>query len=239
LKGDVALVLDSGPESLYLGASGIMWGKVTVQGKQGHAGYPFKAENAIEKAIKLVAALEPYRRMVEKKQSILPAPQGSPKKFVWGRFTVTMIKAGEKENIIPGTCEFRFDRRLLPEELTEDAEKELHSFFHEAVEKTGCEAKLEITSRQQGYCTSRKLEFSKTISECISKISGRRITFAGELGGNDGSFFAKNQIPVVCFGSLRSYTNYHGIDEFLYLEDIKNVRDIIVCLGKTSRKKIV
>lgn len=239
LKGDAALVLDSSPESLSLGASGIIWGKVTVHGKQGHAGYPFKAENAIEKAIKLIAALEPYRRMVEKKRSILSAPQGSPKKFVWGRFMVTMIRAGEKENIIPGTCEFRFDRRLLPEEQTEVAEKELRAFFHEAVEKTGCQAELEIISRLQGYYTSRKLAFTKNVSECIRKVTGRRIIFTGELGGNDGSFFAKNQIPVICYGPIRSDTNYHGVDEFVYIEDLKNTRDIIVSLGKTSRKKIV
>lgn len=42
LKSDAALVLDAGPESLYLGASGILWGKITVKGKQGHAGYPSK-----------------------------------------------------------------------------------------------------------------------------------------------------------------------------------------------------
>jgi acetylornithine deacetylase/succinyl-diaminopimelate desuccinylase-like protein len=39
LKGDAALVLDSGPERLYLGASGIIWGKIIVEGRQGHAGY--------------------------------------------------------------------------------------------------------------------------------------------------------------------------------------------------------
>lgn len=239
LKGDVALVLDSGPENLNLGASGIIWGKVAVQGKQGHAGYPFKAKNAIEEAIKLVAALRPYKRMVEKKRSILHAPHGAPKKFVWGRFTVTMIKAGEKENIIPGTCEFRFDRRLLPEEPIEEAEKELRAFFQKAVEESGLEAELKITHRQLGYCTSGKIKFVKTVSDCIKKTTAHRIVYAGELGGNDGSFFAKNRIPVICYGPLRADTNYHGVDEFVYLEDLKNTRDIIVNLGKTPRKRIL
>jgi succinyl-diaminopimelate desuccinylase len=59
LKGDAALIVDAGPERLYLGASGIIWGKITVEGKQGHAGLPFKAKNAIDEAIKLLADLEP------------------------------------------------------------------------------------------------------------------------------------------------------------------------------------
>jgi succinyl-diaminopimelate desuccinylase len=238
LKGDAALILDTGPERLYLGASGIMWGKITVEGKQGHAGYPFKAKNAINEAIKVLAALEPYKNAVEKKESIQHAPPDAPRRFVWGRYTVTMIKAGEKENVIPGTCEVRFDRRLLPEEPVEQAEKELRGFFQKAVEKTGCKASLEITNKQQGYCTSKDLVFVQTVSENIKKTIGQSPPFAAELGGNDGSFLAKNGIPVVCWGTIRADTHYHGVDEFVYLEDIMNTRNLIINLGKVAREKI-
>jgi len=238
LKGDAALIVDAGQERLYLGASGIIWGKITVEGKQGHAGYPFKAKNAIEEALKLLAALEPYKNTVEKKESILHTPPEAPRKFVWGRYTVTMIKAGEKENVIPGTCEVRFDRRLLPEEPVDKAEKELRDFFQKAIEKTSCKASLEITNKQQGYHTPKDLVFVQTVSENIKKTLGQSVPFAAELGGNDGSFFAKNGIPVVCHGTIRSDTRFHGVDEFVYIEDIKNTRDLIVNLGKVTREKI-
>ncbi|MFQ6068215.1 MAG: ArgE/DapE family deacylase [Candidatus Bathyarchaeia archaeon] len=238
LKGDAALVVDAGPERLYLGASGILWGKITVEGKQGHAGYPFKAKNAIYEAMKLLAALEPYKNTVEKKESILHPPPEAPRQFVWGRYTVTMIRGGEKENVIPGVCEVRFDRRLLPEESIEEAERELRNFFQRAIEKTGCKASLEITNKLPGYHTPRNLVFVQTVSENIKKTVGQSLPFAAELGGNDGSFFAKNGIPVVCYGTIRSDTRYHGVDEFVYLEDIKNIRDFIVNLGKVTRNKI-
>jgi succinyl-diaminopimelate desuccinylase len=238
LKGDAALIVDAGPESLFLGASGIIWGKVTVKGKQGHAGYPFKARNAIEEAMKLIGCFDDYRKLVEKKESTLHAPPGSPKKFVWGRYSVTMISAGEKENVIPGTCEFRFDRRLLPEEPLEQAESELMDFFQDALDETGCEASLELVNRQQGYFTSPDLAFVQTVSEAIQKTTGQSLPFAAELGGNDGSFFAKNGIPVVCYGTIRADTRYHGVDEFVYLQDIKNTRDVVVNLGKAPREKI-
>lgn len=238
LQGDAGLVVDAGPERLYLGASGILWGKVTVQGKQGHAGYPFKATNAIDEALRLITALEPYRNTVENKESVLHAPPESPRRFVWGRFTVTMIRGGEKENIIPGTCEFRFDRRLLPEESLEQAEEELVDHFQQAVDTTGCDASLEITNRLPGYQTSRDLAFVQTVSESIKATTGKSLPFAGELGGNDGSFFAKNNIPVVCHGTIRADTHYHGVDEFVYLNDIKNIRNLIIHLGKVPREKI-
>jgi len=238
LKGDAALIVDAGPESLFLGASGIIWGKIAVKGRQGHAGYPFKAKNAIEEAIRLIAEFENYRKMVEKKQSTLHAPSDAPRKFVWGRYSVTMIRAGEKENVIPGTCEVSFDRRLLPEEPLGQAERELKEFFQKALKKTGCEASLELVNRQQGYHTPKDLNFVQTVSESIRKTTGQNLPFAAELGGNDGSFFAKNGIPVVCYGTIRTDTRYHGIDEFVYLQDVKNTRDLIINLGKAPREKI-
>ena len=239
LKGDAALIVDAGPERLYLGASGVLWGTIVVEGKQGHAGSPFRAKNAIDEAFKLMAALESYRNLVEKKESILRSPPEAPRQFVWGRFSVTMIKGGEKENVIPGVCELRFDRRLLPEESVEEAERELKTYFGEALEKTGCKASLEIISKLPGYHTSRDHIFVQTVSKSLTKTLGKSLRFAGELGGNDGSFFAKNGIPVVCYGTIRVDTQYHGIDEFVYLEDIENVRDLIVNLGRAKREEMV
>jgi succinyl-diaminopimelate desuccinylase len=238
LKGDAALIVDAGPESLFLGASGIIWGKLLVKGRQGHAGYPFKAKNAIEEAMRLLAEFEQYRKLVEKKESSLHAPPEAPRKLVWGRYSVTMIRAGEKENVIPSTCEVRFDRRLLPEEPIEQAERELNDFFQKAIEKTGCEASLELVNRQQGYHTSKDLVFVQTVSESIRKTTGKSLPYAAELGGNDGSFFAKNGIPVVCYGTIRADTRYHGVDEFVYLQDMKNTREFIINLGRVPREKI-
>jgi acetylornithine deacetylase/succinyl-diaminopimelate desuccinylase family protein len=239
LKGDAALIVDAGPERLYLGASGIIWGKITVEGKQGHAGSPFRAKNAIDEALRLLAALQSYKNAVEKRESTLNAPPKSPKQHVWGRYTVTMIKAGEKENVIPGTCEIRFDRRLIPEESADKAEKELKTYFNRALQKTGCKASLEIISKQPGYHTSKDLNFVQTVSKNIKKITGKSLPFAAELGGNDGTFFAKNQIPVICYGPIRDDTRYHGTNEFVYLKDLKNVRDLIVNLGKAKRHEIL
>ncbi len=238
LKGNAALILDSGPERLYLGASGILWGKISVLGKQGHAGYPFKARNAIDDALKLLATLEPYKKLVEKRESVLNSPPEAPRRFIWGRYTVTMIKAGEKENVIPGECEVRFDRRLLPEESIEQAENELRELFQKAVQETGCNATLEFTSKVPGYHTPKELIFVQTVSKNIKRTLGQELAFAGELGGNDGTFFAKNGIPVVCYGPIRADTNYHGVDEFVYLEDVRNTRDLIINLGRATREEI-
>lgn len=238
LRGDGVLILDSGPDRLYIGSSGVMWGKIVIEGKPGHAGSPYRAINAIDEAIKLLAALEPYKNAVEKKESVLEASSEAPRRYVWGRFTPTMIRAGEKENVIPGTCEIRFDRRLLPEESVENAEKELKTYFREALSKTGCKAILELINKQAGYHTPKDLNFVQTVARSLAETIGQSLPLAGELGGNDGGFFAKYGIPVVCYGTIRADTHYHGIDEFVYLEDMRNVRDLVVNLGRKRKEEI-
>ena len=79
----------------------------------------------------------------------------------------------------------------------------------------------------------------QTVAKNIEKALGTCPPFAAELGGNDGSFFAKNGIPVVCYGPIRTDTSYHGVDEFVYLEDLRKIRDVIVSLGKARRHEIV
>ena len=80
--------------------------------------------------------------------------------------------------------------------------------------------------------------FVQTVLENIKKTTGKSLPLAAELGGNDGSFFAKKGIPVICYGTIREDTRYHGIDEFVYLQDMKNTRDLIINLGEEPRTKI-
>ena len=44
LKGDAALIVDAGPESLFLGASGIIWGKMMVKRKTGTCGLSIQSQ---------------------------------------------------------------------------------------------------------------------------------------------------------------------------------------------------
>lgn len=43
---------------------------------------------------------------------------------------------------------------------------------------------------------------------------------------------------MICYGTIGTDTCYHGIDEFVYLNDIKNTRDLIVNIGKEPKEKI-
>jgi len=231
IRGDAAIVLDASPAVVSIGASGILWGKVTVKGKQGHAGYPHLAKNAIDEAIPFLGRLSKYSRIREQVRSKIPAPPGSLHKQIWGRFSLTMLTAGAKENIIPGECEARFDLRVCPDENYEAAKKGLERYFKRVQSSQKVQATLEYTLQNpSNYFTDPKHALVSKFSCAAKETFGQEIPVAGELGGNDGHYFAKVGVPVVCFGPIRDECNFHGVDEFVYLRDIELVKKTVVNL---------
>jgi succinyl-diaminopimelate desuccinylase len=238
IKGDAALIVDSGPEFVSCGASGVIWGKLKIKGKQGHAGYPHKAVNAIEEALKIISSLQEYRKKLYSKKSRLAPPPDSPEKRIWRRLSVTMVHAGEKENIIPGECEVRFDLRALPEDDIDELKSATADFIASEARKKNVDTSFEIVHTISGYYTEPGHPLVRSLAEAVKKVLGQELPICADLGGNDGSFLAKIQIPVACFGPLREGTNYHGLDEFVHLSDIAFVRDVIVNMCQDGRRKL-
>ena len=231
IRGDAAIVLDASPSVVSTGASGLLWGKVVVKGKQGHAGYPHLAQNAIDEAIPFLDRLSRYSRIRERVRSKILAPPGSPHKRIWGRFSLTMLSAGEKENIIPGTCEARFDMRICPDENYEKAKNDLQKYFMKLRSSMRIKATLEFTQQTpSNYFTDPKHPIVLRLVKAASDAFGRRIHVAGELGGNDGHYFSKVGVPIVSFGPIRDDCRFHGVDEFVNLKDIDLVKRTLVNL---------
>jgi len=227
--GDAAVVVDAGPSVVSIGASGLLWGKVTVKGRQGHAGYPHLAKNAIDEAIPFLERLSKYSKIRERVRSKILAPPGSPFRQIWGRFSLTMLSAGQKENIIPGECEARFDLRVCPDENYQNAKKDLDRYFKKLRSSMKVEATLDYTLQNpSNYYTDPRHSLVKLFSRAADEAFGRRIPIAGELGGNDGHYLAKVGIPVVSFGPIRDDCHFHGVDEFVYLRDIEYVKKSLV-----------
>ncbi len=238
IRGNAGVVIDSSPNYISIGASGALWGQVTVKGEGGHSGYPEIADNAIYRATALIEKLKRYHSKVSKIRSKLRAPPEAPHSKVHGRFTVTMIHSGEKENVIPGECEIRFDRRLTPEEDPKQAEADLRAHITELAGTQGTTIDdFKILNSVDGYYTDAKHPFVRHFSRLAKEVVGEPLPLAADLGGNDGTLLAQAGIPVVCYGTIRHDTNYHAHNEFVYLKDIQVVRDVLIALGKSPASK--
>ncbi len=232
IRGNAGIILDASPAMISIGASGLLWGKITVKGRQGHAGYPHLAKNAIDEAIPLLSRLCRYSKARAKVRSKISAPPHSPHKQIWGRFSLTMLSAGMKENIIPGECETRFDLRVCPDEDYEKAKKHLRAYFDRLRVSQKINATMEYTLQNaSNYFTDPKHPFVRQFRDAAELAFERKIPVAGELGGNDGHYLAKVGMPVVCFGPIRDECRFHGTDEFVYLKDIEMVKRTLLNLA--------
>ncbi len=229
LKGEIdyVVILDSSPEYISIGASGILHGEITVEGKGGHAGYPFLAENPIKKAAELIIDLKRYEDELSKRESIIPAPEFTRRSSLWPRFTVTMINAGIKENVIPNQCKIRFDRRLVPEEEIEKGKRDVLKAIQARSKKLKIKVNVKFTYSCPGYYTDPSHPLVKEFKRSIEKTLAKPCKIAGELGANDGHILAEMGKPVISYGLIRRDTNFHTKNEFVHLEDLLNLRKIL------------
>ena len=239
-----AVILDAGAEYLSVGASGVAFGWVKVRGRSGHAGYPHKAVNPVEGAIKLAYhMLETYKPRRAAKLSKLSAPPGSPLPKVWGRFSFTIMKLApgepEKHNRIPGEAMLGFDVRLLPEEDLDEALAELYAHFSEAAAKLGLDIEVAAQGQRGWYAKDEgfvreALEAARGAYRSVG-LEGE-VAVAAELGGNDGTFFDAAGIPVVAFGAIRSECNVHSENEFVYARDLAMLKEFVKLLARGGKR---
>src|SRR5579875_1823145 len=228
-KIDEVLVLDAGNEYISIGASGVVFGEIKVYGEQGHAGYPFKYRNAVHDLLRLGYHLLNFADYRALKISKLRAPAGGPIENNYGRFSITIVRGGEKENIIPGEAYLRFDMRLIPEENSELAVQELKSYLTTLSNKLGIKAELTtLEGLGSNYYSEPNSDAVRKFKNIAEKIMGKELEVVTEFGGNDGRFFSKYDAPIISFGLAKEGTRYHGPDEFLELEDMRKLKKILI-----------
>ncbi len=238
IRGNAGIVVDAGSQYVGIGASGSVWGKVIVKGEGGHSGNPDILDNPIYRASQLIQTLQGYHETVkETVRSKIKGPPAAIKPHLYGRISVSMVKAWQKENIIPGECEFRFDRRTIPEEDPNKAAAEAKTFIEQQAQKLGLQAEVEITNTTSGYYTDPNHPWVQLFHQTAEKTLKREFYLGADLGFDDGIYLANVGIPVITFGALRDGTRYHGDNEFVWLEDIRDCRDVFVELGRQPADK--
>jgi succinyl-diaminopimelate desuccinylase len=238
IRGNAGIVVDAGPKYIGIGASGSIWGKVNVKGVGGHSGNPDVLDNPIYRATRLIQALESYHVMVkEHVNSALRGPPAAVKPHLYGRLSVSMIKAWQKENIIPDDCEFRFDRRLIPEEDPDETATAVKSFIEDIAKQQNTEITVQILNKASGYYTKPEHPWVRLFQQVTENTLGREFYLGADLGFDDGMYLAEVEIPVVTFGALRDDTHYHGHNEFVWLEDLRDCRDVFISLGQLSEDR--
>ncbi len=231
IKPDRVIVIDAAPDFVGIGASGVIHGSIIIKGRGGHAGRPFVAINPVHIAIELAnEILMGFAQQHSSRISIIPAPPGSPISKLWGRFSFTIMKAGDKHNVIPGEAELGFDLRFIPDDDKAEVIERFKAAVQSAAFKIGANVEVKIgETLNPGWMTRPDHEFVNEVLRSYEKYFGEG-RLAGSLGGNDGFVFARKGIPTVSVGTIENESNAHGNLENVKEEIMIKVRDLLVDL---------
>ena len=207
--GEPTNVQDLG-DTIKIGRRGSLNGRLLVKGRQGHVGYPQRADNAVPHLLALCAAL---------KQDALD--RGTDW-FEASNLEITSIDIGnEATNVIPGEARVRFNIRFndlwTPETLKAEIRRRLESARPPETFELSfdpCNAVSFVT--QPG-------PFTELVAQAIEAETGRTPELSTSGGTSDARFIATYG-PVVEFGLVGK--TMHQIDERVPVADIDGLTRI-------------
>jgi succinyl-diaminopimelate desuccinylase len=120
LRGDYGIVLEPTGLRVATAEKGLAWFRVTLQGRPVHGSMAEQGINAIEKAMRFANEIKKYNSEISRRMHRLVGN---------AKCSITMIKGGTKENVIPESCTIVLDRRINPDESVEGVENEIRSIL--------------------------------------------------------------------------------------------------------------
>lgn len=207
-KGDLVLVPDGGNEDgtfVEIAEKSILWLRLKVIGKQGHASMPELGLNAHRVATELVYRLDGtlHERFSEKDELFEP-PESTFEPTMGGN-------PADSPNILPGEHSVTFDCRVLPRYDLDDVLKEVRGVV-EAVKteyrkeingKVLPEVGLEVLQRLDApEPTSPDSEIVRLLRRAIKELRGLDVKVGGIGGGTFAAYFRRLGIPAVVWATL-------------------------------------
>jgi succinyl-diaminopimelate desuccinylase len=223
LKGAYIFSLDSDVGYVSIASLGALQFKIKVMGKSVHSAMSHLGKNAIEDAGLVLNALKKLKKKVVARKSKISVNPAKGLKKMEGRLNVNVIKGGIKENVVPDECLIYVDRRLIPEENMEEAEKELVDTL-----KSVKGVKWELLDTMRIPPCYVEDTITDKLALAIKNVTGKTGKY-GTMGSGDLCSVASEWgAKVFGLGVIRPECNIHAKNEFVYLKDIENLREIIV-----------
>ena len=198
-------------DMLKIGRRGSLTGAITVEGVQGHVGYPHLARNPIDGMVRLLAALK-----------AAPFDTGT-EHFDATNLEITTLDVGNPAtNVIPGAARAVFNVRFndiwTPETLGAEIDRRLREAAGNAVTY-----RLDLEPTNAVAFLTPPDDFTGFVQEAIEAQTGIRPQLS-TTGGTSDARFIKNYCPVVEFGLVGQ--TMHKVDEHVPTADLERLAAI-------------
>ena len=195
-------------EAIKVGRRGSASGVLTVTGIQGHAAYPYLADNPVPRIVRLLAALD-----------ALVLDEGT-ERFQPSNLEVVSVDVGNPAfNVIPARATARFNVRF------NDAHDlaSLEVAIREALDGTGERYELAMQPGGSEAFLADAPEFVGLVRQEVTRVTGREPELS-TAGGTSDARFIKDYCPVLEFGGVGS--TMHQVDERARVADVVILRDV-------------
>ena len=219
LRADYAVVMEGGEgQAICCGHNGVLWFNVTVHGRAAHGSKPEHGVNALEKMSALVLILEDYKKLIARRA--FTTPEGKIMRPTLNIGGVFAAGPGVKINTVPALASFTLDRRVIPVENHDAAERELRAFLAAAARKISrCRITVDKISENFACFARPTHPFFAAMAASVSRVRRTRPVFSVSTGFNDMHFFAHHlKIPTLGYGP--GGENYHAVDERASVRDL-------------------
>jgi len=205
--------------------NGCLQMEVTVHGKMAHAAIPASGIDALQGAVRILAALyaqnAAYRQVTSKVEGITHP-----------YLNVGRIEGGTNTNVVPGKVTFKLDRRMIPEEDPAEVEADIRQVIADAAAES---AGITVDIKRLLLANSmRPLDGNKPLVDAIQKhgrdVFGEPIPAMGTPLYTDVRLYGEAGIPGVIYGAgPRTVLESHAkrSDERVQLEDLRRATKVI------------
>lgn len=168
--------------------------EVITYGKAIHGSRPWLGINAIEKAVEVLNRVKDLEKKLRlRKHPLLKYPT----------IHVGTIQGGTVVNMIPSQCKMTFDRRLIPGESFELAEKEIQDILDQlSKEDPDFRAELRnIQTKRPPLDVDPNSLVVKAIQKAHKKVIGENLPIGGKDAGTDASLITDaTGMPMPVYG---------------------------------------
>jgi acetylornithine deacetylase len=190
---DFAICTEPTSNRLELGNRGLRWVDVRVSGVASHAGRPQLGVNAVVAAAEIIGRIQALEFERRDERFEIPAPS----------ISVTTIKGGQTVNVIPDSCSFSIDRRMLPGETEQQVLAELKKAIDPVrADLDGAEVRVNVRSGcWDPYVISPDEPVALAAVDAAREILGREPEVGYKAACTDASHLATRAgIPTVLVG---------------------------------------
>lgn len=207
-KSDYVIIGEPTELEIAVAHRGVERNYIEVHGESRHSALPQNKENAINKTVKVIDALEKVNQeMSEKRHEVLPAPS----------LAITKLEGYEKDNVVPGTVQILTDCRILPGMTGENVEEILRSHIKEAGLK-------DVSIKEYFYLPGGEIESGDAFVHLCCRVGERILKKERRPKAFDASceqclFQQAGMRAVICGpGSIRQA---HTVDEWMELKQLE------------------